>query len=169
MRYRVTCAVVAWVVMAGLFWPASFALAGEVRLGVLKFGTVNWELDAMVHNGFAATEGVDLTIVALANKNATSVALQAGEVDMIVTDWIWVSRQRAAGADFTFAPYSRAVGALMVPPDSDITSLSHLADRRVGIAGGPVDKSWVLFKALARTRHSLDLDKQVDRVFGAPP
>ncbi len=155
--------------LCSLLLPFQFAIAGEIRLGVLKFGTVNWELDVMVHNGLASAEGVDLTVMPLANKNATSVALQAGEVDMIVTDWIWVSRQRAAGADFTFAPYSRAVGALMVPPDSDITSLSHLADRRVGIAGGPVDKSWVLFKALAQTRYALDLDKQVDRVFGAPP
>ncbi len=153
----------------GLLLPSQFVVAGEIRLGVLKFGTVNWELDAMVHNGFAAAEGVDLTIVALANKLATSVALQSGDVDMIVTDWIWVSRQRAAGADFTFAPYSAAVGALMVPPDSSIKNLSDLAGKRVGIAGGPVDKSWVLFKALAKARYDLDLDQQVERVFGAPP
>ncbi|MDP6950275.1 MAG: ABC transporter substrate-binding protein [Arenicellales bacterium] len=156
-------------VLCGLLLLSQVAIAGEIRLGVLKFGTVNWELDVMAYNGLASAEGVDLTVVPLANKNATSVALQADEVDMIVTDWIWVSRQRAAGADFTFAPYSRAVGGLMVPADSDITSLSHLADRRVGIAGGPVDKSWVLFKALAQTRYALDLDKEVDRVFGAPP
>jgi NitT/TauT family transport system substrate-binding protein len=155
--------------LCSVLLPFHVATAGEIRLGVLKFGTVNWELNAMVHNGLASTEGVDLTVVPLANKNATSVALQAGEVDMIVTDWIWVSRQRAAGADFTFAPYSRAVGALMAPPDSDITSLLHLVGKRVGIAGGPVDKSWVLFKALAQTQYSLDLDKQVERVFGAPP
>ncbi len=153
----------------GLLLPSQSVIGGEIRLGVLKYGTVNWELDAMVHNGFAATEGVDLTIVALANKNATSVALQAGDVDMIVTDWIWVSRQRAAGADFTFAPYSAAVGALMVPADSNIMSLSDLPGKRVGIAGGPVDKSWVLFKALAKARYGLDLDQQVERVFGAPP
>jgi len=47
----------------GLLLPSQFVVAGEIRLGVLKFGTVNWELDAMVHNGFAADEGVDLTIV----------------------------------------------------------------------------------------------------------
>jgi len=169
MRYRVTCAVVAWVVMAGLFWPASFALAGEVRLGVLKFGTVNWELDAIVHHGYAAAEGVTLTVMPLANKNATSVALQAGAVDMIVTDWIWVSRQRAADADYTFAPYSATVGALMVPADSAIENLADLAGHRVGIAGGPVDKSWLLFKALALARHGIDLDQQAERVFGAPP
>ena len=152
-----------------LLLPLQIVVAGDIRLGVLKFGTVNWELDAMLHNGFAAAEGVNLTIVALANKNATSVALQSGDVDMIVTDWIWVSRQRAAGADFTFAPYSATVGALMVPPDSSIKNLSDLAGKRVGIAGGPVDKSWVLFKALAKARYDLDLDQQVERVFGAPP
>ncbi|HCX87279.1 MAG TPA: hypothetical protein DG761_04595 [Gammaproteobacteria bacterium] len=81
--------------LCSLFLPFQFAIAGEIRLGVLKFGIVNWELDVMVHNGLASAEGVDLTVVPVANKNATSVALQAREVGMIVTDWIWVSRQRA--------------------------------------------------------------------------
>jgi NitT/TauT family transport system substrate-binding protein len=145
------------------------AFAGTVKVGVLKFGTVSWELDTIKRHGLDAAEGVDLEIVELATNNATSVALQAGAVDVIVTDWLWVTRQRAAGTDYTFVPYSTSVGSLVVPADSPIDSLDDLAGKRVGIAGGPVDKSWLVFRALATQRSGLDLDATVDKVFGAPP
>ena len=144
------------------------AAAGTLKIGVLKFGTVNWELDVIKSHGLDTAEGVELEILALANKQATSIAFQAGEADMIVTDWIWVSRLRAEGEAYTFVPYSKMVGALMVPGDSPIESLDDLKGKRVGIAGGPVDKSWLLIRGLAE-RSGLDLDAQVDKIFGAPP
>ena len=76
------------------------ALAGTVKIGVLKFGTVSWELDTIKTHGLDKAEGLDLQVVELANTNATSVALLAGGVDVIVTDWLWVTRQRADGARF---------------------------------------------------------------------
>ena len=145
------------------------AAAAEIRIAVLKFGTVNWELDVIRHHGLDRAEGIELKVVGLANKQATTVALQGGSVDMIVTDWIWVSRQRAEGADYTFVPYSATVGALVVPADSPIKTLADLRGKRLGIAGGPVDKSWLLLRALARKRHGVDLDREVEKVFGAPP
>lgn len=143
--------------------------AGPVKLGVLKFGTVNWEIDVIKTNGLDKAEGIDLQLVELANTGATAVALQAGSVDVIVTDWLWVTRQRAEGARFTFVPYSTSVGALMLPPDSTIASLADLAGRKIGIAGGPVDKSWLVIRALGELRHGIDLAAVVEKVFGAPP
>lgn len=154
------------------FWVASRGAAAEattIRIGVLKFGTVNWELNVIQHRGLDKAEGIELEVVEFASKQATTVALQGGAVDMIVTDWIWVSRQRGEGADYTFVPYSTMVGALVVPIGSPVTSLAELRDRRLGIAGGPVDKSWLLLRALARKRHGIDLDGEVEKVFGAPP
>lgn len=145
------------------------AEAGTVKIGVLKFGTVSWELDVIKQHRLDKAAGIDLDIVELANNQATAVALQAGEVDVIVTDWLWVSRQRADGADFTFAPYSTSVGSLMVPGDSPIKSLADLTDKRVGIAGGPVDKSWLVIRAMAAKRDGLDLDASVEKIFAAPP
>jgi NitT/TauT family transport system substrate-binding protein len=140
-----------------------------VRIGVLKFGTVNWELDVIQHHGLARAEGLRLEVVELAGKPATTVAFQAGDVDVIVSDWIWVSRQRHAGRDFSFVPYSTAVGALVVPANSPIRGLADLEGRRLGIAGGPLDKSWLLMRALAQRRDGTDLDARVDKVFGAAP
>ena len=145
------------------------AAAGAVKVGVLKFGTVNWELDVIETHGLDKAEGFDLQGVELAGKDATTVALQAGDVDVIVTDWIWVSRARAEGAAFTFVPYSTAVGGLMVPADSPVRTLADLKGKKLGIAGGPVDKSWLLIRALAERRHGIDLDAATDKVFAAPP
>ena len=95
--------------------------------------------------------------------------MQGGAVDMIVTDWLWVSRQRADGADFTFAPYSTSAGSVMVPAESDIRSLADLKGRRLGVAGGPLDKSWLMLRALMIRKHGFDPDKDTAKVFGAPP
>ena len=156
--------------LVGLFVQfAGAAAAGTIKLGVLKFGTVNWELDVIKANGFDKAEGLDLQTVELANTGATTVALQAGAVDVIVTDWLWVTRQRAAGARFTFVPFSTSVGALMLPPDSTVASLADLKGKKIGIAGGPVDKNWLVIRALAQQRHGIELDTAAEKVFGAPP
>jgi NitT/TauT family transport system substrate-binding protein len=146
--------------------PAS---AGTVKIGVLKFGTVSWELDTIRRNGLDRTEGLDLQVVDLASTAATTVALQAEDVDVIVTDWLWVTRQRAEGAGFTFVPYSTSVGSLMLPPDSTVTTLADLQGKKLGIAGGPVDKSWLVIRAAAAQRHGIELDQAVEKVFAAPP
>jgi len=145
------------------------AEAGTVKVSVLKFGTVNWELDTIKAHGFDTAEGVTLEILPLAGKNATSVALQAGEADMIVTDWLWVSRERATGTNYSFVPYSTALGAVMVPPGSPIQTLGDLAGKKIGVAGGPLDKSWLLLRAVAAKEAGIDLQKDAEQAFAAPP
>ncbi len=140
-----------------------------IRVGVLKFGTVNWELDVIKHHQLAAKEGINLQIVPLASKSATHVAIQGGAVDVIVTDWVWVSRQRAEGRLYSFAPYSTATGSLMVSPDANIPTLEALADKRLGVAGGPVDKSWLLLRAYGRKQLDKDIAKLAKPSFAAPP
>src|SRR5262245_54462111 len=158
-----------WLGLSALLLGGAEAQAGTVKIGVLKFGTVSWELDVIKQHGLDKAAGIDLSIIELANNQATVVALQAGEVDVIVTDWLWVTRQRAEGIRFTFVPYSTSVGSLVVPGDSPIRSLADLAGKRLGIAGGPVDKSWLVIRAMAAQRDNLDLDASVDKIFGAPP
>lgn len=141
----------------------------SVRLGVLKFGTVNWELNVIKHHGLDEAAGVELDVVGLANKDATAIALNAGDVDMIVTDWIWVSRQRDAGADYTFIPYSEAAGGVMVHPDSGITALDGLKGMVMGVAGSPLDKSWLLLRAYTIKEYGEDIDRWVRPAYAAPP
>lgn len=141
----------------------------EIRIGVVAFGTVNWELVTMQQEGLDKTHNIRLNLRPLANSQAGKIALQARAVDMIVSDWIWVSRQRNAGSDFTFAPYSNTTGALVVPGDSTIETIRDLTGKRLGIAGGGLDKNWLLLRALALKQAQLDLDQSVEKVFAAPP
>jgi NitT/TauT family transport system substrate-binding protein len=158
-------------VLAGLvaFLPGSGVAAAKVRIGVLKFGTVSWELDTLKHHGLDVANGIDLDVAYFAGEDATNVALLAGEIDVIVSDWLWVSRQRSEGGDLTLVPYSTAVGAIMVRQESPVHALADLAGRKIGVAGGPLDKSWLLIQALARRDHDLDLAARCEVVFGAPP
>src|SRR6478735_1758431 len=94
------------------FRPVIAFATAKVRIGVLKFGTVNWALATMKQHKFDAANGVDVEIVYFAGEEATNVAILAGAIDMIVTDWLWVSRQRSQGGDVTLAPYSTAMGAI---------------------------------------------------------
>jgi len=141
----------------------------SIRLGLLAFGTVQWEIDTMRAEGMDTRHGITVVPVEMAGKDGTSVALLAGAVDAMVGDWPWVSRQRAMGNDLTFVPYSMMTGAVLVPADSPIQTLADLKGKRLGIAGGPLDKSWLLLRALAARRHGLDLDQASEKSFGAPP
>jgi NitT/TauT family transport system substrate-binding protein len=157
------------MVLAGWGWAAAAADLGTVRVGVLEFGTVNWELEIIKENGLDTQRHFELEAQGFASGQATNVALQGGAVDVIVDDWLWVSRQRAEGQMLTFVPFSSTVGALMVPPDSDIASLEDLKGKKVGIVGGPLDKSWLLIQGLAAELYQMDLASVVEPVYGAPP
>lgn len=145
------------------------AAAETVRVGVLKFGTVSWELDTIKRHKLDEKHGITADVQAFASEDATNVALMAGAVDIIVSDWLWVSRQRATGTDLTFVPYSTAVGAIMIPPESPIKSLGDLSGKKIGVAGGPLDKNWLLIQAMAKKDHSKDLAAVNTIIYGAPP
>ncbi|WP_425039276.1 ABC transporter substrate-binding protein [Primorskyibacter sp. S187A] len=156
---------------AALAFTATTALAEApvLRAAVLKYGTVNWELDVIRHNGMDRDAGFELQVQGMAGGPAAKVAFQGGEADVIVSDWLWVARQRAAGKDYVFIPYSKAVGGLLVGKDSDAGALSDLAGKKVAIAGGPLDKSWLILQAYAEEKLGMDLGAQTEQVFGAPP
>ena len=152
---------------------ASFGLARAeaptLKAAVLKIGTVNWELDTIKHFGFDKANGFTLDVAGMAGTAATRVALLAGEADIAVADWIWVARQRAEGKNLMFIPYSKSVGSLMVKKGNPAKTLADLAGQKIGIAGGPVDKSWLILQAYAKQKHGMDLKAQTEQVFGSPP
>jgi len=140
-----------------------------IRAAVLKIGTVNWELQTILREGFDRDHGFRLEVQGYADTAATHLAVQGGAADLAVADMIWLARQRAAGRDYVFIPYSRAVGGLVVPEGSPAESLADLSGGKIGIAGGPLDKSWLILRAHARATHDMDLAGETEQVFGAPP
>jgi NitT/TauT family transport system substrate-binding protein len=67
-----------------------------------------------------------------------------------------------------FYPYSTALGAVMVSADAPIRSHGDLKGKKLGVAGGPLDKSWLLLRASA-LRSGIDLKSEASIVYGAPP
>jgi NitT/TauT family transport system substrate-binding protein len=146
---------------------ATPALAGEtLRIGSQKTGTFAWQLDVIRRHGLAT--GLDLKISEYASPDAGKLALNSGSVDLAVVDWLWVARSRALGAKLLFYPYSSAVGSIMVKDNSPLRKIGDLKGRVLAIAGGPLDKSWLIIQATAM-RQGIDLKREATLEFGAPP
>ena len=157
--------------LAALFPVLSHAVpaAATLNIGVLSFGTVNWELEAIRNEGLDRKYNLTLEVQKLAGPDAGKIGLKADSLNLIVTDWMWVAQQDQTGADYRFIPYSTQAGVLMAPGDSPIRTVADLKGKKIGVAGGPLDKNWILLKAYAKKLDGLDLDKAAEPVFAAPP
>jgi len=142
--------------------------AETIRIAIQKNGTVAWEIAAMETLGLDKAADLDIETTELASTEAGKIALRGGAADMIVSDWLWVTRERSLGDKLLFTPYSNALGAVMTPKDSPVHSLADLEGRSLGVAGGPLDKSWLLTQAAAR-KDGRDLARSVRLAYGAPP
>jgi NitT/TauT family transport system substrate-binding protein len=142
--------------------------AESVRVAVQKTGTFAWELAVIRAHGLDKQASLSVQVVELASPEAGKIALRAGNADIIVSDWLWVSRERTLGAKLTFYPYSSALGAIMVPASSPIRTLADLRGRKLAVAGGPIDKSWLLLQAWLK-QGGIDLKSDATIAYGAPP
>jgi NitT/TauT family transport system substrate-binding protein len=143
------------------------AAADTVRIAAQKTGTLAWELDVVRSHGLDKQRGLTIETMELASPEAGKIALRGGAVDIVVSDWLWVSRERALGAKLAFYPYSSALGAVIVPPSSAIRTLADLRGRKLAVAGGPIDKSWLLLQA-AMKQDGIDLKSEATVAYGAP-
>jgi NitT/TauT family transport system substrate-binding protein len=142
--------------------------AQTIRVAVQKTGTFAWELAVIRAHGLDKQANLSIQLIELASPESGKIALRAGNADIIVSDWLWVSRERSLGAKLTFYPYSSSLGAVMVPNTSAIRSLADLAGHKLAVAGGPIDKSWLLLQASLK-QDGTDLKAQSSIVYGAPP
>lgn len=148
---------------------AQDAAQPSLVVGVQESGTVQWEIETIEALGLDEKHGLDLEIRPLADSKAGQIALQAGAVDVILSDFVWVSIQRGEGNSVTMVPHSLAVGGLVVPADSSIQTVADLAGKTLAVAGGPVDKNWVILQAYFNSVTGQVLADQASARFGAPP
>jgi NitT/TauT family transport system substrate-binding protein len=153
----------------GLVGPFAAAAEAALRVAALRFGSLGWLLATIQAERLDTNVGLKLDIVEVATNQTGPIALLAGDVDVIVSDWPWALRQRSLGEDLKFRPFSSALGALMVPPASSIRRLADLTGRRLGVAGSAIDKSWLLLRAYSRRMLGKDIAGEVSVVFGAAP
>jgi NitT/TauT family transport system substrate-binding protein len=161
------CILAATAAFAGV-WGAPSHAAETIRLAVQKTGTFAWELAVIRAHGLDRQANLAIQVNELASPEAGKIALRGGGADVIVSDWLWVSRERGLGAKLTFYPYSSALGAVMVPNTSSIRTLTDLKGRKLAVAGGPLDKNWLLLQASMK-QDGIDLKSESTIIYGAPP
>lgn len=159
---------------AGLLALAASSIAHAqepltLTIGVQESGTVQWEIETIKSLGLDKAHGLNLEVRPLADSRAGQIALQAGAVDVILSDFVWVAAQRNDGNLVTMVPHSLTVGGLMVPADSAIADVTGLEGTTIGVAGGPADKSWVILQAYFASKTGKTLPEVAEARFGAPP
>ena len=142
--------------------PRFARAAIPVRLTSVQFGSVSWLIDTIRFEKFDQKHGLDLHVVEVANNPAAPVALLSGAADVAVSDWTWALRQRAKGDDLKFAPYSSALGSLMVPKGSSAKSLADLKGKKIGVSALGT-RSDLIARVILR-RAGLDPAKDVEVV-----
>jgi NitT/TauT family transport system substrate-binding protein len=154
------------VILAALLSTPAFA-ADTIRVTAQKTGTFAWELDVIHAHRLDKQRDLTIETTELASPEAGKIALRGGAADIIVSDWLWVSRERSLGAKLVFYPYSSALGAVMAPASSPIRMLADLRGKKLAVAGGPIDKSWLLLQA-ATKQDGIDLKSAATVAYGAP-
>ena len=147
---------------------AAASAADSIRIAAQKTGTFAWELAVIRAHGLDKEAGLTLDVRELASPEAGKIALRSGDADIMISDWLWVSRERSLGAKLVFYPYSSALGAVMVPNASPIRTLAELRGRKLAVAGGPIDKSWLLLQASLQ-QDGINLKSDSTIVYGAAP
>src|SRR5271166_7176294 len=160
-------ALIAAAAFAALQIGAATA-ADTIRIAVQKTGTFAWELAVIRAHGLDKEANLTLEVRELASPEAGKIALRSGDADIMISDWLWVSRERSLGAKLAFYPYSSALGAVMVPNASPIRTLDDLKGRKLAVAGGPIDKSWLLLQASLQ-QDGINLKSDSTIVYGAAP
>ncbi len=106
--------------------------ADVLRIAVQKTGTFGWELAVIKDHGLDTKAGLDLQVTELGSTDAGKIAIMGGSADIMISDWLWVSRERSLGGNLKFYPYSSSLGAVMVPAKSPINSLADLRGKKLG-------------------------------------
>lgn len=138
-----------------------------LSISVLQFGTAHWELDHIRHAGLDEANGYQLELRPVANLPASRLAVTSGSVNGAVADLLWVQSRYTSGSAYFYVPFSSQIGDVVVASESDIRSVADLVGRRVGVAGGPDSKGWILLTEVARDQ-GLALADSVELQFGAP-
>jgi NitT/TauT family transport system substrate-binding protein len=101
---RLAGAALAAALFSTAFSTAEAQDAAPIRIATQLSGTVNWELTTIARHSLDAENGFSLVVQDVAAGPAAQVALMGGQADVIVSDFLWVARQRAEGMDLVFLP-----------------------------------------------------------------
>jgi NitT/TauT family transport system substrate-binding protein len=88
--------------------------ADRIRVAVQKTGALAWELDLIKRHGIDRKLDLTIDTIELASTEAGKVALKGDSADLILSDWLWVSRERSLGDTLVFHQRTAALRAEIV-------------------------------------------------------
>lgn len=157
------------LIAASLAHPALAQEPVEVRVGLQAGGTLSWVVHVIQQEGLDRERGIKVEATTYATKQATEIAFRAGEVDVVVDDFVGVSTMRSRGIGVRAVyPFSLATGGVVVRADSPIHDVSELRGRSIAVASLD-DKSWLILRSLVMARHGFDLQYEAEVQAAAPP
>lgn len=157
------------ILLITLFLTLGLAQETTVRPGLQATGTYSWVVFAMEYFGIDEELGLTLEPVTYATKQATEIALRAGDVDVVVDDFIGAVQMRERGVEVRAVyPYSRATGGVVVPTDSEVQGIEDLQGKRIGAASLD-DKSLLILRTLAVSQYGFDPQDESEILAISPP
>lgn len=167
--FIVSIVLLAAVAAAAVASPAAAQQAQVVRVGLQASGTFSWVLHAIDYFGIDDELGLRIEAATFATKEATELALMAGDVDVTVDDFVNVVLMRSRGIPVRAVyPYSLALGGLIVRADSDIRSIGDLRGKVIA-ASSRSDKSLLVLRVLAASRYGFDPQFDSETIAAAAP
>src|SRR5262249_32976430 len=108
---------------------SSASAADRIRVAVQRTGTLAWELDIIKARGIDRKANLQIDTLELASTEAGKIAIKGGSADLMLSDWLWVARERSLGDSLVFYPSSSTLGAVMVSAHSTIKGIADLKGR----------------------------------------
>lgn len=139
-----------------------------LSVSVLQFGTAHWELDHLRHRRLDRKNGYHLKLIPVANLPASHLAVTSGSVNGAVADLLWVQARFDAGSPYLYVPFSSQIGDIIVAGSSPVDDVADLQGLRIGVAGGPDSKGWVLLQQVAAGQ-GIELAASTQVQYAAPP
>ena len=140
-----------------------------LKASVQVSGTVAWELETIKAYKLDEANGFTLEIQDVAGSPGAQIALQAGETDMIVSDWLVGGARAVRGPGRRLHPVFQGGRRPDGQGGQPGPEPRRPQGKKIGIAGGPIDKSWLILRAYAQKENGMDLAAETEQVFGAPP
>ena len=107
LAQRALRGLVAVAISMATVGPSSAVATDRIRIATLKTGTLSWELETLRAHDLDRQADLAIETTELASTEGGKIALKGGSVDLIVSDWLWVGRERALGDNLVFYPYSQ--------------------------------------------------------------
>ena len=168
MTNRLVRTLLASLIVLSLSFGAAQSLP-RVNAAMEAVGTFSWIVHAMDTFGLDILNGIDVVGTTYASKQATEIALRSGEADVTVDDFLGAVIMRGNDVEVTaIYPFAKAVGALVVPIDSDVQGIADLQGGTIA-AGSLRDKSLLILRALTISQYGFDPQVDGEVIAAAPP